>query len=266
MQPTRRDGRHDRELRPVAIELGPQKNPEGSVLYRSGATSVLIACSAEDKVPPFLEGKGTGWILAGAAVLLGAGLGARLSLHLSTEVSLTRLRRAALFYLLSLGISGLLIVTMKPLVGRLRPRFLYEQGLYGFSPFNFDYGDVTFPSGHSQTAFAAMTALSLLWPRYAIGFYAFAVMLAELMARIVTSWALETLVSWRYALVLVRMMLVASAPAPLSATPVLAKPTATDAAVAVAVIVATSEAWRVMPPVAVTLFASLIEVSTRLAT
>jgi ribonuclease PH len=64
MQPTRRDGRHDRELRPVAIELAPQKNPEGSVLYRSGATSVLIACSAEDKVPPFLEGKGTGWITA----------------------------------------------------------------------------------------------------------------------------------------------------------------------------------------------------------
>jgi ribonuclease PH len=64
MQPTRRDGRHDRELRPVVIELAPQKNPEGSVLYRSGQTAVLIACSAEDKVPPFLEGKGTGWITA----------------------------------------------------------------------------------------------------------------------------------------------------------------------------------------------------------
>ena len=41
-----------------------QRNPEGSVLYRSGNTTVLIACSAEERVPPFLEGKGTGWITA----------------------------------------------------------------------------------------------------------------------------------------------------------------------------------------------------------
>ena len=34
------------------------------MLYRSGNTSVLIACSAENRVPPFLEGKGTGWITA----------------------------------------------------------------------------------------------------------------------------------------------------------------------------------------------------------
>lgn len=64
MQTTRRDGRHDRELRPVAIEPGAQRNPEGSVLYRSGLTTVLIACSAEDKVPPFLEGRGSGWVTA----------------------------------------------------------------------------------------------------------------------------------------------------------------------------------------------------------
>jgi ribonuclease PH len=65
MQQTRRhDGRSDRELRTIAVELGAQRNPEGSVLYRSGATTVLLACSIEERVPPFLEGRGTGWITA----------------------------------------------------------------------------------------------------------------------------------------------------------------------------------------------------------
>jgi len=34
------------------------------VLYRSGATTVLLACSIEERVPPFLEGRGQGWITA----------------------------------------------------------------------------------------------------------------------------------------------------------------------------------------------------------
>jgi ribonuclease PH len=61
---TRPDGRTDSQLRPIAITLGAQRNPEGSVLYRCGGTSVLIACSAEEKVPPFMEGRGQGWITA----------------------------------------------------------------------------------------------------------------------------------------------------------------------------------------------------------
>jgi ribonuclease PH len=65
MQQTRRpDGRGDRELRNIAVELAAQRNPEGSVLYRSGATTVLLACSIEERVPPFLEGRGQGWITA----------------------------------------------------------------------------------------------------------------------------------------------------------------------------------------------------------
>jgi ribonuclease PH len=65
MQQTKRhDGRADRELRNIAIELGAQRNPEGSVLYRCGATTVLLACSIEERVPPFLEGRGQGWITA----------------------------------------------------------------------------------------------------------------------------------------------------------------------------------------------------------
>ena len=63
--PTKRhDGRGDRELRPITIEPGPMRNPEGSVLYRCGGTTVLLACSVEERVPPFMEGRGTGWVTA----------------------------------------------------------------------------------------------------------------------------------------------------------------------------------------------------------
>jgi ribonuclease PH len=40
------------------------RNPEGSVLYRSGGTTLLLACSIEERVPPFMEGRGTGWVTA----------------------------------------------------------------------------------------------------------------------------------------------------------------------------------------------------------
>ena len=60
----RADGRSESQLRPVEVSLGAQKNPEGSVLYRCGDTSVLVACSVEERVPSFMEGRGSGWITA----------------------------------------------------------------------------------------------------------------------------------------------------------------------------------------------------------
>jgi ribonuclease PH len=60
----RADGRADNELRATAYQAGFQRFPEGSVLYRCGGTCVLLACSIEEKVPPFLDGRGTGWVTA----------------------------------------------------------------------------------------------------------------------------------------------------------------------------------------------------------
>src|SRR5258706_78581 len=50
--------------RPVEMIAGFHRMSEGSVLYRAGATVVLCVASIEDRVPPFLEGKGKGWITA----------------------------------------------------------------------------------------------------------------------------------------------------------------------------------------------------------
>ena len=50
--------------RPVEMVAGFHRMSEGSVLYRAGSTVVLCVASIEDRVPPFLEGKGKGWITA----------------------------------------------------------------------------------------------------------------------------------------------------------------------------------------------------------
>ncbi|MBX7194835.1 MAG: ribonuclease PH [Sandaracinaceae bacterium] len=60
----RPDGRDPRELRTPQIEVGFHRPSEGSVLYRAGGTVVLCTASVDAKVPPFLEGKGKGWVTA----------------------------------------------------------------------------------------------------------------------------------------------------------------------------------------------------------
>jgi ribonuclease PH len=60
----RPDGRRADELRPLEMILGMQKHAEGSVLIKSGDTWVLCSASVEEKVPPFIDGKGIGWVTA----------------------------------------------------------------------------------------------------------------------------------------------------------------------------------------------------------
>jgi ribonuclease PH len=65
----RPDGRRPDQLRPLEIIPGFQKHAEGSALIKFGETWVLCAASVEDGVPPFLRGKGTGWLTAEYAML-----------------------------------------------------------------------------------------------------------------------------------------------------------------------------------------------------
>jgi ribonuclease PH len=52
------------QLRPVRIQRRYTRHAEGSVLVAVGDTQVLCTASVEEKVPPFLKGKGSGWITA----------------------------------------------------------------------------------------------------------------------------------------------------------------------------------------------------------
>ncbi|CAN5486103.1 ribonuclease PH [soil metagenome] len=68
----RADGRARGQLRPVSIELDVQKWVAASLVYRQGDTHVLVSATVEDRIPPHLRGKGTGWITAEYSMLPGA--------------------------------------------------------------------------------------------------------------------------------------------------------------------------------------------------
>ena len=65
----RNDGRNATALRSVRITRGYTRHAEGSVLIEFGDTKVLCTASLEESVPPFLRGKGTGWVTAEYAML-----------------------------------------------------------------------------------------------------------------------------------------------------------------------------------------------------
>jgi ribonuclease PH len=60
----RPSGRAPDQLRPVRIARGYTRHAEGSVLVEFGDTRVLCTASVDDKVPPFVKGKGHGWLTA----------------------------------------------------------------------------------------------------------------------------------------------------------------------------------------------------------
>ncbi len=60
----RPDGRARDELRPTRISTSYLKHAEGSCLIELGDTRIVCAASIEEKVPPFLKGKGEGWVTA----------------------------------------------------------------------------------------------------------------------------------------------------------------------------------------------------------
>ena len=62
---------HD-QLRDVEIQRGYLDSNPASVLYRCGRTIVLCTASIETSVPPWLEGKGKGWVTAEYNMLPGS--------------------------------------------------------------------------------------------------------------------------------------------------------------------------------------------------
>ncbi|MFD1039553.1 ribonuclease PH [Virgibacillus byunsanensis] len=65
----RKDKRSLNSLRSITVVPDFVKHPEGSVLIQVGDTKVICNASIEDRVPPFMRGKGKGWITAEYAML-----------------------------------------------------------------------------------------------------------------------------------------------------------------------------------------------------
>ena len=57
-------GRSTDQMRPVRFTRGFTRHAEGSVLVEFGETRVLCTASVEGSVPPFLRGRGRGWVTA----------------------------------------------------------------------------------------------------------------------------------------------------------------------------------------------------------
>ncbi len=60
------------QLRDVDIQIGYLDSTPSSVLYKSGRTIVLCTASVEEKVPPWMVGKGKGWVTAEYNMLPGS--------------------------------------------------------------------------------------------------------------------------------------------------------------------------------------------------
>src|SRR5262249_14250882 len=68
----RHDGRSPDQLRPLSFKRRYTRNAAGSVLVHMGHTVVLCTCCVDEGVPPFLVGKGKGWLSAEYSMLPGS--------------------------------------------------------------------------------------------------------------------------------------------------------------------------------------------------
>ena len=60
----RPSGRAPDQMRDITITPNFTRHAEGSVLVAFGDTKVLVTASLEERVPPFLRGRGEGWVTA----------------------------------------------------------------------------------------------------------------------------------------------------------------------------------------------------------
>jgi ribonuclease PH len=65
----RLDGRTPGQMRPVNVQMDVQKWATASLIWKQGDTHVLCSATVEDRIPPFLRGKGQGWVTAEYAML-----------------------------------------------------------------------------------------------------------------------------------------------------------------------------------------------------
>src|SRR5687768_11027028 len=68
----RHDGRQPNQLRPIEIKRRYTQGAPGSVLIQTGRTTVLCTASVDEQVPPWMVGKGRGWVTAEYSMLPGS--------------------------------------------------------------------------------------------------------------------------------------------------------------------------------------------------
>jgi ribonuclease PH len=68
----RKDGREPDDLRPLTFQRDFTEFAAGSVLVSMGKTRVLCTASVDERVPPWMRGRGVGWVTAEYSMLPGS--------------------------------------------------------------------------------------------------------------------------------------------------------------------------------------------------
>ena len=121
------------------------------------------------------------WYLwpSGVAGLVCFALARRARIAAAAREKLLRASGAVAFFFASVAVAGLVTSLLKCLIGRARPVQLDQFGLYGFHPWNWTEARWhSLPSGEATTAFAVAAALIVLFPRWQIAFWLFALVMA----------------------------------------------------------------------------------------
>jgi lipid A 4'-phosphatase len=156
----------------VAISIAVVDRPLALYLHTQGpGVHALFNDTAE-------LGEGWGWF-----VLFGLAFA---TLHWGGE--LPRLRALAprmragsvvpAFLFVSNAASGLIVDILKVCFGRTRPKLLFSHGLYAFTWFGWRADHWSFPSGHTATFVALVSALWWLWPEHLLFYMLMAAIVA----------------------------------------------------------------------------------------
>ena len=88
-----------------------------------------------------------------------------------------------LFVFLSISLSGVLILVIKFIFGRYRPKMFFQEQLYGFEFFQLKGKITSFPSGHASTIAALMLSLYFISPKYRVIYFiiAFVVVISRVL-------------------------------------------------------------------------------------
>lgn len=122
------------------------------------------------------------------------------------------------YIFLTVGLTGLVALAAKNLIGRARPKHFDLEGIWSFDPLGFDHSWTSFPSGHSTTAGAVAVIIWLLWPAWRLPgvalcaaiAYSRVVVGAHYPSDIVAGFALGALLAWLIARAFARRRLVFS--------------------------------------------------------
>jgi lipid A 4'-phosphatase len=111
-------------------------------------------------------GEGRGWLLLFGLAFAGLHWGGELPRLRRLAPTMRALSVVPAFLFASIAAAGLAVDILKIGFGRLRPKLLFRADLYGFTWFGWRPDHWSFPSGHTATIVALMTALWWLWPQH----------------------------------------------------------------------------------------------------